>query len=379
MLTKKFIKLTLLLALLVGLITAPALAKRGKGGSRKGGRTRTAKVQSSRGHSQRRSGNRGALRQGSTRSRSGALRQGSTRSRSGALGKSSIRSMQSRRRDSHMGSISTRRHDSSISRRGGLKRSGHTGRIRRPHNRSNFGHRRRHSYSFYFGAPYGYYYYNYPYYGYPYRRYYYYYRPGYYYGDPYYYPYDDNYEKEDYQDKYYDPFEQVREKMKKQQNEEQAKLNYYLEDIAVAFEVRHYQRAVVLTADAVKAEPDNRILPFVYTQALFANYQYGKAADVLRKALLTIEPDKQQVFYIDGLYSDRDVLTEQIKKLTTATEKEPQNADLQLLLGYQLLGEGRFSQAQRALQNARKDYVNKDAAGMLEKLFEKTRRGETKK
>ncbi|MHC4501209.1 MAG: tetratricopeptide repeat protein, partial [Planctomycetota bacterium] len=121
------------------------------------------------------------------------------------------------------------------------------------------------------------------------------------------------------------------------------------------------------------AEPDDPLLPFVYSQSLFADQRYSKAASVLREALRKVDIDEQGVFYSHGFYTDQAVLTEQIEKLSKAVETDYSNADLNLVLGYQLLGTGTYDRALRALRQAQRDYVNKEAATALIEVLEKAR------
>jgi len=110
------------------------------------------------------------------------------------------------------------------------------------------------------------------------------------------------------------------------------------------------------------------VVPFAYVQALFANEQYSKAVKVLRKALERVEPDKEGVFYPRGLYGDDQVLFEQIDRLAAGYRLD---ADLQLLLGYQLLGAGKLDDAVEPLQQAEKDSANAGAAAILLSLLER--------
>jgi tetratricopeptide (TPR) repeat protein len=204
----------------------------------------------------------------------------------------------------------------------------------------------------------------------PYYRYYYSY-PGYYY-------YPEPYPRDNAQEPYYDRFSDVREKTKRQEAEkaaEEARVNRHLDNIAEAFATGDYDEAVLRASDAVNAEPDNTVLLFVYSQSVFASGEYNKAAGLLREALSRLDPDRQEVFYPLGLYADENILTEQIATLSEALEAEQFKADLQLLMGYQLLGVGRFDEALEVLQLARQDYLNTTSAEVLIEVLEKTRQG----
>ena len=171
-------------------------------------------------------------------------------------------------------------------------------------------------------------------------------------------------------------FADVREKIKRQKSEKQARqtrLDRNLEEITEVFAAGDYAETARRAAKALTAEPDDSVLAFVYAQSLFANATYGKAADVLRKVLGTIDVDSQGVFFPLVFYPERDVLAKQINKLAEAAKSQPSNADLQLLYGYQLLGLNSFDEAQQALQKARLDYVNSQAASLLLRVLDQMR------
>lgn len=145
----------------------------------------------------------------------------------------------------------------------------------------------------------------------------------------------------------------------------------YFEEAVKGFEAGNYDKAVEKFGRAMELVPDDMVLPFAYSQALMASRQYSKAAEVLRAALAKSRPDKEGVFYPRGLYPKEEVLIEQIDDLAEKAELFSSDADLQLLLGYQLLGIGRVDQALSPLMFASKDMVNAEAAGVLLKLLEK--------
>jgi hypothetical protein len=218
-----------------------------------------------------------------------------------------------------------------------------------------FARRGRHRFS-YFSLPYRRYYYSYP---------------------PYYYdPYDrDGYDSPD--EKLYDtPYDEQGE-YERQEAEKLAdvdEVNRHLDYIADVFAVGEYAKAVLRAKRAVKAEPDSAVLRFVYSQTLFADEEYKRAAVVLRQALEKTDLEKEGVFFAIGFYPDESVLTEQIDTLIDAAQAESSRADLQLLLGYQLLGLSRFDEALEAFQKAKQDYVNRRAAAILIGVLEKTRK-----
>jgi hypothetical protein len=145
----------------------------------------------------------------------------------------------------------------------------------------------------------------------------------------------------------------------------------YFEEAVKVFEAGKYNTAVEKFAKAIELAPDDMILPFAYSQALMANEQYSEAARVLRAALSKVRPEKEGVFYPRGLYPDEDTLLEQIDRLAEKAELYGFDADLQLLLGYQLLGIGDVDRAVEPLMKAGKDLVNTDAAAVLLELLEK--------
>ncbi len=120
-----------------------------------------------------------------------------------------------------------------------------------------------------------------------------------------------------------------------------------------------------------RLSPNDMILPFAYAQALFANGQYDQAADMLRGRLTNVTPEKEGVFFPRGLYADDDVLYGQIDKLLDKVDQAEGDSDLQLLLGYQLLGVGETGHARDQLEEARQDPKNAASAGILLRLVEK--------
>jgi tetratricopeptide (TPR) repeat protein len=160
---------------------------------------------------------------------------------------------------------------------------------------------------------------------------------------------------------------------------EQATLaDVYFEEAVKAFEAGKYNIAVEKFAKAIELAPDDMILPFAYSQALMANEQYSEAARVLRAALAKVRPEKEGVFYPRGLYPDEDTLLEQIDRLAEKAELYGFDADLQLLLGYQLLGIGDVDRAVAPLMKASKDLVNADAAAVLLEILEKIKNADNK-
>ena len=125
--------------------------------------------------------------------------------------------------------------------------------------------------------------------------------------------------------------------------------------------------------------PDEIVLPFAYVQAVFAQGEYESAADALREVLAKTSPEKEGVFYPRGLYPAENALQAQVDQLGEKATSNPLDADLQLLLGYQLLGMGRLDEAAKPLANARLDYNNHQAATRLLSLLEKLKKADEKK
>jgi predicted Zn-dependent protease len=171
-------------------------------------------------------------------------------------------------------------------------------------------------------------------------------------------------------------FADVREKLAQQAAKEPAQetvADIKFDEAVKAFEAGDYETAVEKFAEAKELATDDMVLPFAYSQVLFANEQYAEAADVLRSALTQVSPEKEGIFYPRGLYSDDEILFEQIKNLSEKTELYSFDADLQLLLGYHLLGTGEMDKAIEPLQNASQDLENAEAATVLLDLLEKLR------
>ena len=168
-------------------------------------------------------------------------------------------------------------------------------------------------------------------------------------------------------------FADVRERLAQQTAEPNASTpaDTYFEEGVTAFEEGQYNTAAEKFAEAMDLASEDMVLPFAYAQALFANGQYSEAADALRSALENVSPEAEGVYYPRGLYTDDEVLLEQIDLLSKAAEIYTSDADLQLLLGYQLLGIGEVDEALEPLQQANLDLENKDSAEVLLNLLEK--------
>ena len=152
----------------------------------------------------------------------------------------------------------------------------------------------------------------------------------------------------------------------------------YFEEAVKAFEVAQYNTAALKFYKALELAPNDMILPFAYTQALLASEQYSKAAEVLRGALAKVSPEKEGVFFPRGLYPDEETLLKHIDRLAERAAQFSFDADLQLLLGYQLLGIGQHDRAVEPLMQAGRDLENAKAAGVLMELLEKIKITDTK-
>jgi len=146
-----------------------------------------------------------------------------------------------------------------------------------------------------------------------------------------------------------------------------------------AFDAGDYTAATAKFHDAMQLAPEDIVMPFAHAQALFAAGQYQKAAEALREALLKSSPEQEGVFYPRGLYSDENILNKQIEQLAEAVGKDPVNARMRLLLGYQLLGTGKLDEAAGHLENARLNSHTNQAATLLIDVLEKNFKGRDNK
>ncbi len=171
-------------------------------------------------------------------------------------------------------------------------------------------------------------------------------------------------------------FADVRERLAQQTPAEpdaQTSADDYFEEGVKAFEEGDYAAAAQKFAEAMDLAPDDMVLPFAYAQALFANGQYSEAAQALRSALQNVLAEAEGVFYPRGLYTEDDLLFEQIDLLSEVAELYSSDADIQLLLGYQLLGIGEIDEAFEPLHQASLDLNNMDSAAILLDLLERIR------
>lgn len=142
-----------------------------------------------------------------------------------------------------------------------------------------------------------------------------------------------------------------------------------------AFLQKDYDQAVLKFRVAMILEPDDMILPFAYSQALFAQGEYNAAVGALRAALnqLPQDEDKQTVFYPRGLYEDDNVLNAQADALLAALVNDPTNPDLNLLYAYHMLGLGQIDKVANPLAIAAVDPANQIAVEVLTNLLEKVK------
>jgi tetratricopeptide (TPR) repeat protein len=172
---------------------------------------------------------------------------------------------------------------------------------------------------------------------------------------------------------------EVRQKLSEKppaQPEQESPADRSFDQAVQAFTSGDYNSAANKFYEAQVLAPNDIVLPYAYVQALFAEGQYKLAGRVLRGALMKQSPDKEGVFYPRGLYSDQNVLQQQIDKLNRMVILNEPDADSQLLLGYQLLGTGKYDEAAQHLQTAAKDSNNKEAATLLLDLLEKLKQAD---
>lgn len=145
----------------------------------------------------------------------------------------------------------------------------------------------------------------------------------------------------------------------------------YFDEGVKAFSAGDYSTAVAKFDQAGKMAPEDKVLPFAYSQALLAVGDYKAAAQALRTALAKVNPVDEGVFYPRGLYSSDDILLKQIGTLSKKANQNKQDMDMQLLLGYQQLGLGELDKAAEPLKNASVDLTNGPAANALMQLLDK--------
>jgi tetratricopeptide (TPR) repeat protein len=185
---------------------------------------------------------------------------------------------------------------------------------------------------------------------------------------------------------YYDDFSDVREKLRRQKEQAlteeadqetedepapESPVDIHFDSGVKAFGEGNYMEAAKAFREALILDEEDVILPFTYCQALFAESRYAHAASVLRAAILRIPEEEFTIYFPRGLYEDEKVLNEQIEQLEGAIATEPFNADLKLLLGYQLLGIGEYEKSAVHLNEILSDATNGPTAERLIHLMEK--------
>lgn len=178
-----------------------------------------------------------------------------------------------------------------------------------------------------------------------------------------------------------------REKLQQQQDQVQDKPNdataadRNFSEAVDAFGRGDYSEAVLKFRVAMVLDPQDVILPFAYAQALFAKGDYTAAAATLRSVLISVaqpiktgaqkDEGQETVYYPRGLYKKEEYLKQQIDALAARAAANPNDTDLQLLLGYQLLGSGQAEHALTPLGQAAKDPSNSDPVRILLNLRDK--------
>ncbi len=147
--------------------------------------------------------------------------------------------------------------------------------------------------------------------------------------------------------------------------EPQGPADVYFELAVKAFEQGDYRQAEDNLAQAMAQDSKDIVLPFAYAQTLFAQEQYTEACESLREIYARKDWNRDSVYFPRGLYSEDEVLFDQIDRLVDLSQAHPQNTDLQLLLGYQLLGVGELDSAMAPLVQARQDPKNIEIANAL--------------
>ncbi len=156
-----------------------------------------------------------------------------------------------------------------------------------------------------------------------------------------------------------------------QQPAPETSADQYFDEGVKAFGANDYTTAVAKFALASQTATDDKVLPFAYSQAFLATGDYKSAAQVLRAALAKVAPVTEGVFYPRGLYSSDDILLKQVDDLSVKANQNPQDTDLQLLVGYQYLGLGELDKAAAPLKNASADSLNGPSANALLQLLNK--------
>lgn len=166
----------------------------------------------------------------------------------------------------------------------------------------------------------------------------------------------------------HETYADVRENLENQQDttpENQQIADTYFEAGMKAFENAEYAKAAQRFEEAIKLAPEDIILPYAFSQALFADGRFEHAVQVLRTVINNLQPDQEGIYYPRGLYLDEKLLFKQIDQLADQTQRSPSNPDLQLLLGYHLLGIGEIDTSIEQFAKASQYPQNTEAATVL--------------
>ena len=183
----------------------------------------------------------------------------------------------------------------------------------------------------------------------------------------------------------YDDFSDVREKLRQEAAAEiedapaaETTADACFDQAVELFAQGKYEQAVFKLRVAMILDPEDVILPFAYSQALFAGGDYDSAAAVIRRTLENQPEDEAQqtVYYPRGLYQDEKLLHQQIDQFAVKAAAKTDNADYQLLLGYHLLGAGRLDEAIAPLHKALDMDITNSPSMILIKLLEKIKADE---
>jgi hypothetical protein len=160
-----------------------------------------------------------------------------------------------------------------------------------------------------------------------------------------------------------------------QQYEDQtaASIDNQLDKIAEAFASEDYFNAVYYSRRAIEQYPEDVPLKFVYAQSLMADNDYHRAAQALRQAIDAADIENDGIFFPFGIYPNNEILNTHIDKLKQKVRYEPSNTNYQLLLGYELLGIGKYSEASTALEKAKINLENEKYANILLNVIEKSK------
>ncbi|MFH1614442.1 MAG: hypothetical protein ABIG61_05085 [Planctomycetota bacterium] len=139
----------------------------------------------------------------------------------------------------------------------------------------------------------------------------------------------------------------------------------YLSEVGRLFDSGDFAEAVRKTRRATMFRPASTVLTFAYSQSLFAAGEYELSAVILWRVVNEASEKGLPVVFGHELYRDKSVLVKQINELAEKVDDNPKDTNLQLLLGYQLLGIGQVEQGRMVLKKVADSYVNGRAASAL--------------